>query len=261
MGKSGILGMSGSGKCLKILFYTLVVFLVGTLSAKAQVSVPNINISVGEADSPEEFSKGLQILIWLTVLTLAPSIFILTTSFTRIVIVLSIARTAMGVGQLPPHQVIVGLALLLTFFVMAPTVSKINEQALQPYMNKEITQKVALQRGIEPLREFMFRQTEESDLALFIKMAKLEKPSSTDDIPTHVLMPAFVISELKTAFKIGFMVFIPFLVIDIVIASILVSMGMLFLPPIMISMPFKIVLFVLVDGWHLIAESLVTGFS
>ncbi len=261
MRNSYIQAITASGKSLKIIFYTMIFLIIGTLSAKAQVSIPNINISVGEASTPQEFSKGLQILIWLTVLTLAPSIFILTTSFTRIVIVLAIARRAIGVDQLPPQQVIVGLALMLTFFVMAPTVNKINEQALQPYMNNEITQKMALQRGFEPLREFMFRQAEESDLALFIKMAKLDKPESTDDIPTYVLMPAFVISELKTAFKIGFMIFIPFLVIDIVISSILVSMGMLFLPPVMISLPFKIVLFVMVDGWHLIAESLVSGFS
>jgi len=235
--------------------------IIGGLSATAQVGIPNINISVGDANSPQEFSKGLQILIWLTILTLAPSIFILTTSFTRIVIVLSITRQAIGVGQLPPSQVIVGLAIMLTFFVMAPTINTINEQAFQPYVNNKITQKVALQRGLEPLREFMFRQTDESDLALFVRMAKLDKPASTDDIPTYVLMPSFVISELKTAFKIGFMIFIPFLVIDIVISSILVSMGMMFLPPVMISMPFKIVLFVMVDGWHLIAESLITGFS
>ncbi len=249
-----------AGKFYKILFCVLILFIAGTMSAKAQVSMPNINISVGEASTPQEFSKGLQILIWLTILTLAPSIFILTTSFTRMVIVLAIARRAIGVGQLPPQQIIVGLALMLTFFVMAPTVSKINEQAFQPYMKNEITQKVALQRGLEPLRDFMFRQTSESDLALFVKMAKIDKPSSIDDIPTYVLMPAFVISELKIAFKIGFIIFIPFLVIDIVISSILVSMGMMFLPPVMISLPFKIVLFVLVDGWHLIAESLVAGF-
>ncbi len=253
--------MSVSGKILKNLLYTIGVFLIGTLSASAQVGIPDINISVGQADSPEEFSKGLQILIWLTILTLAPSIFILTTCFTRIVIVLAIARRAIGVGQLPPHQIIVGLSLMLTFFVMAPTINEINNQALQPYMNNEITQKIALKKGIEPIRKFMFRQTEESDLALFIKMGKIDKPSSTDDIPTYVLMPAFVISELKTAFKIGFMIFVPFLVIDIVISSILVSMGMLFLPPVMISMPFKIILFVLVDGWRLIAESLITGFA
>jgi len=261
VGKSGTQGVAVSGKILKILFFTLIVLIVGTVAAKAQVSIPNINISVGESNTPQEFSKGLQILIWLTVLTLAPSIFILTTAFTRIVIVLSITRQAMGVAQLPPSQVIVGLSLLLTFFVMSPTINQINKQAFQPYINQQITQKEALKKGIEPLRNFMFRQTDESDLALFVKMSQMDKPSTIDDIPTYVLMPAFVISELKTAFKIGFMIFIPFLVIDIVISSILVSMGMLFLPPVMISMPFKIVLFVLVDGWHLIAESLVRGFS
>ena len=250
-----------SGKVFKIALLTLVALLLGTVAAKAQMSIPNINISVGEANTPQEVSKGLQILIWLTVLTLAPSIFILTTSFTRIMIVLSITRQAMGVAQLPPAQVIVGLSLLLTFFVMSPTINQINKQAFQPYMNQQITQQEALKRGIEPLREFMFRQTDESDLALFVKMSHMDRPASIDDIPTYVLMPSFVISELKTAFKIGFMIFIPFLVIDLVISSILVSMGMLFLPPVMISMPFKIVLFVLVDGWHLIAESLVRGFS
>ena len=261
MEKLGVCKKLVDNKGFKILFFTLMTFVIGTLSAKAQVSMPNINISVGEANTPQEFSKGLQILIWLTVLTIAPSILILTTAFTRIVIVLSITRQAMGVAQLPPAQVIVGLALLLTFFVMSPTINEINEQAFQPYMNHQITQKDALVKGVEPLRDFMFRQTDEIDLALFIKLAEIEKPEIADDIPTHVLIPAFVISELKTAFKIGFMIFIPFLVIDIVISSVLVSMGMMFLPPVMISLPFKIVLFVLVDGWHLIAESLVMGFS
>ncbi|MFW5804739.1 MAG: flagellar type III secretion system pore protein FliP [bacterium] len=260
MGKSGVYRAIMSGKYLNIILFTLVGLVIGSLSAQAQVSLPNINVSVGETNTPEEFSKGLQILIWLTVLTVAPSIFILTTSFTRSVIVLSIARQAIGTAQLPPAQVIVGLALMLTFFVMAPTVSKINENAFQPYMNNQITQQVALERGLEPIRDFMFRQTDESDLALFVKMSKIDKPNNLDDVPTYVLMPAFVISELKTAFKIGFMIFIPFLVIDITISSILVSMGMMFLPPVMISMPFKIVLFVLVDGWQLIAESLITGF-
>lgn len=253
--------MTVGNKFLKTFFLTLGSLLIGMLAAKAEIAFPSINISMGETNSPQAFSKGLQILIWLTVLTLAPSIFILTTSFTRIVIVLALTRQAMGTGQLPPSQVIVGLSLLLTFFVMSPTISEINQNAFQPYMNNEITQQIALKKGIEPLREFMFRQTDESDLALFVKMSKIDRPSSTDDIPTYVLIPSFVISELKTAFKIGFMVFIPFLVIDIVISSILVSMGMLFLPPVMISMPFKIVLFVLVDGWHLITESLLVGFS
>ena len=248
-------------KICTIIFMTVGIILLGALSAKAQMAMPNIDISFKSANSPQEFSKGLQILILLTVLTLAPSIFIMTTAFTRIVIVLALTRQAIGTGQLPPTQVIVGLALMLTFFVMAPTIGEINEQALKPYMESKITQEAALKRGVEPLRQFMFRQTAESDLALFVKLSKIDKPKTMNDIPTFVLMPAFVISELKTAFEIGFMIFIPFLVIDIVISSVLVSMGMMFLPPVMISLPFKIILFVLVDGWHLIAKSLVMGFS
>lgn len=253
-----------SGKLKKLFTISLItavfVFL-GAIAAKAQVAMPNIDISFQNASSPQEFSKGLQILIWLTILTLAPSIFIMSTAFVRIVIVLALTRQAIGTASLPPTQVIVGLSLLLTFFVMSPTIGEINDNALQPYMKNKITQEVALKRGIEPVRQFMFRQTNENDLALFVKLSKIDRPGSMKDIPTFVLMPAFVISELKTAFEIGFMIFIPFLVIDIVISSILVSMGMMFLPPVIISMPFKIILFVLVDGWHLIAQSLVAGFS
>lgn len=253
--------MGKSKKFLTVIFMTLGVVLLGALSAKAQMAVPNIDISFKNAGSPQEFSKGLQILIWLTILTLAPSIFIMTTAFTRIVIVLSLTRQAIGTAQLPPSQVIVGLAMMLTFFVMSPTIGEINQKAFQPYMDGQITQEAALKRGVEPMRQFMFRQTSESDLALFVKLSKIDKPNSINDIPTFVLMPAFVISELKTAFEIGFMIFIPFLVIDIVISSVLVAMGMMFLPPVMISLPFKIILFVLVDGWNLIAKSLVMGFS
>ncbi|MFH0702909.1 MAG: flagellar type III secretion system pore protein FliP [bacterium] len=244
---------------ISILTIFFIIF-IGVLAAKAQVGLPSVNISIGQTNTPEEFSKGLQILVLLTILTLAPSILVMTTSFTRIVIVLSLVRQALGTASLPPSQVIVGLALILTFFVMSPTINEINTQAFQPYMNKEITQQVALKKGIEPLRQFMFRQTDETDLALFVRMAKISNPTTTSDIPTYVLLPSFVISELKTAFKIGFMIFIPFLVIDVVVSSILVSMGMLFLPPVMISLPFKIILFVLIDGWYLIAKSLVMGF-
>lgn len=242
------------------LLIAFLVMFVGILSAKAQVAFPTINIGMANANTPQEFSKGIQILVILTILTLAPSILIMTTAFTRIVIVLSLTRQAIGTGNLPPGQVIVGLALILTFFVMSPTFNKINTEAFQPYMNNKITQQAALQRGIEPIRQFMFKQTDEVELALFVKMAKIRKPATTADVPTYVLLPSFIISELKTAFKIGFMIFIPFLVIDIVVASILVSMGMLFLPPPMIATPFKIILFVLIDGWHLIAKSLVEGF-
>jgi len=255
------LGKINLKKLFTILLPVLGMLFFGALAAKAQMAVPDINISFKNAGSTQEFSKGLQILIWMTVLTLAPSIFIMTTAFTRIVIVLSLTRQAIGIGSLPPSQVIVGLALMLTFFVMSPTIGEINEKAFQPYMKHQITQEAALNRGMEPLRQFMFRQTSESDLALFVQLSKVKKPKTINDIPTYVLMPAFVISELKVAFEIGFMIFIPFLVIDIVISSILVSMGMLFLPPMMIALPFKLILFVLVDGWHLIANALVTGFS
>jgi flagellar biosynthesis protein FliP len=185
----------------------------------------------------------------------------MTTAFTRIVIVLSLVRHAIGSPTLPPNQVIVGLSLILTFFVMAPTFTQINNNALQPYLASKMPQEQALTQAIDPLRAFMFKQVDEKDVALFVKLAKMEKPKTTKDVPTYVLLPAFIISELKTAFQLGFIIFLPFLVIDIVVSSILVSMGMLFLPPITISMPFKIVLFVLVDGWHLITEALILGFS
>lgn len=228
--------------------------------AQSAVGLPTLDIKVGQASSPQDVSKGLQILILLTVLTLAPALLIMTTAFTRIVIVLSMVRHAVGSPTLPPNQVIVGLSLILTFFVMAPTFSEINTQALQPYLANKIPQQQALTQAMEPLRTFMFKQVDEKDVALFVKLAKIEQPKTQKDVPTYVLLPAFVISELKTAFQLGFVVFLPFLVIDVVVSSILVSMGMLFLPPITISLPFKIILFVLVDGWHLITEALVLGF-
>lgn len=236
-------------------------FLFGTFAAQAQVAMPNINISMGQANSPQEFSKGIQILIWMTILTLAPSIIVMATAFTRIIIVLSLARQAIGVNNLPPGQVLAGLALILTFFVMTPTINEIKTKAYDPYTNGQITQQAALKIGAEPLRKFMFKQTDEKDLALFVRLAKLKNPKTTADVPTYVLLPSFIISELKTAFKIGFIIYLPFLVIDIVVSSILVSMGMLFLPPMTVSMPLKLILFVLVDGWYLIIKSLVEGFA
>ncbi|MDD3593104.1 MAG: flagellar type III secretion system pore protein FliP [Candidatus Gastranaerophilales bacterium] len=230
------------------------------LPSLAEIALPTINVGMQPANSPREFSQGIQILIMLTVLTLAPSILIMTTSFTRIVIVLSLTRQAIGTSSLPPTQVIISLALILTFFIMAPTFNKINETAFQPYLNNKITQEEALSRSMGPMRDFMFKYAEEKELALFVKMSKIEKPKNKDDIPTYVLLPSFIISELKTAFKIGFMIFIPFLVIDIVVSSILVAMGMLFLPPAIIATPFKIILFVLIDGWYLVTKSLLEGF-
>lgn len=249
-------------KCLILVIALLLgLFVFSDATALAQVSVPNVNISFGSTSQPQEITKGLQLLILMTVLTVAPSIFILMTSFTRIVIVLAMVRQAIGTPSLPPNQVIVGLAMILTFFVMAPTFDQINKNALQPYTKGAITQEVALKKGMEPLRTFMFKQTNEKDLALFVKMAKVDTPKVLDDVPTYVLLPSFIISELKKAFQIGFIVFIPFLIIDVVVASILISMGMLFLPPVTISLPFKIVLFVLIDGWHLITKALVQGFG
>ncbi len=252
--------MKYSKKIFSCLLFAVIIAFLGVHCADAQVALPSLNLSMKQVTSPQEFSNGIQVLILLTVLTLAPSILIMATSFTRIIIVLALTRQAIGTAQLPPSQVIVGLALILTFFVMSPTINKINENAFQPYMANKITQEAALKLSVEPLRTFMFKQTNESDLALFVKMARIKKPKTTVDIPTYVLLPSFIISELKTAFTIGFMIFIPFLVIDIVVASILVSMGMLFLPPPMIATPFKIILFVLIDGWHLITKSLVEGF-
>ncbi len=245
-----------------IKFFGLIsIFLLSFQQAYGAISLPNINISMQNASTPQEFTQGVQVLIMLTILTLAPSIIIMTTAFIRIVIVLSLTRQAIGTNTLPPNQVIVGLALILTFFVMSPTLSKINETAYQPYMKNVITQQQALDNSMIPIREFMFKQTHESELELFVKLSKIERPKNQDDVPTYVLIPSFVLSELKTAFKIGFVIFLPFLVIDLVVASVLVSMGMMFLPPTTVAMPFKLIMFVMVDGWALITQSLIEGFK
>ena len=224
--------------------------------------IPNINLQVGgNADTPSSLSNSLQLLMLLTVLTLAPAMLILLTSFTRIVIVLSFVRSSLATQQMPPNQVLIGLALFITLFVMMPTWQQVNQDGLQPYMKGQITQEQAFTRGMEPLRNFMIKQTREKDLALFVKMSKLERPKNFGDIPNYVLIPSFIISELKTAFQIGFIIFIPFLVIDMVVASALMSMGMMMLPPMMISLPFKILLFVLVDGWNLVIQSLMMSFK
>ena len=245
---------------MRKLGYLFLGIFMTVLPSSAAMSFPNINIGLQNANTPQDFTNGLQILIWLTILTLAPSILILTTCFVRLVVVLALTRQALGAGTLPPNQVITGLALILTFFIMAPTFNEINEKALQPYMKNQITQQVAIDRGIQPIRNFMFKQTHEKELALFVRMAKIEKPKTKEDVPTYVLLPSFIMSELKTAFTIGFVVYLPFLVIDIVVSSVLVSMGMMFLPPTMIALPFKLIMFVMVDGWYLIVKSLVESF-
>jgi flagellar biosynthetic protein FliP len=224
------------------------------------VPLPKLSVEVGKASSPEDVSVTLQILLLMTVLSLAPAILILTTSFTRIIVVLHFLRQAIGVQQVPPPQVLVGLALFLTFFVMAPTWSRVNDEALQPYLSKKVSMQEAYDKGIVPLREFMFRQTREEDLALFLSAAGVGKPEKREDVPTHALIPAYALSELRIGFQIGFVLFIPFLVIDLVVASILMSMGMMMLPPVLISLPFKVLLFVLVDGWRLVTGSLLESF-
>lgn len=247
---------------LGILIITIAVLFVFVSPVFADpLPIPEVNLQIGgEADDPATLSTALQILILLTVLSLAPAILVMLTSFTRIVIVLSFVRSSLATQQMPPNQVLIGLALFLTIFVMQPTWQQVNEDALQPYLQGEMSEQEAYSKGIQPVREFMFEQTRDKDLALFVRMAEMERPRNFDDIPTYILIPSFIISELKTAFQIGFIIFIPFLVIDMVVASALMSMGMMMLPPMMISLPFKILLFVLVDGWNLVIQSLVMSF-
>ncbi|MBT2701833.1 flagellar type III secretion system pore protein FliP [Chryseobacterium sp. ISL-80] len=212
------------------------------------------------SSDPESVSTSVKLMLLLTVLSIAPGILILMTSFTRIIIVLSFVRTALATQQMPPNQVLVGLAMFLSFFIMAPTFQEVNEQALTPLFNEEINLEQAYDKASIPFKEFMSAHTRQKDLALFLQYAKADTPESVQDIPLTALVPAFAISEIKTAFQIGFMIFIPFLVIDMVVASVLMSMGMMMLPPVMISLPFKILLFVMVDGWYLVVKSLLQSF-
>jgi len=224
-------------------------------------SIPDINLQIGDGrGGPQNFSTVLQIIIMLTLLSLAPAGLILLTSFTRIIVVLSFLRSSLATQQMPPNQILIGLALFLTFFIMAPTLQTANREGIQPYLQGTINEQEAYTRTMAPIRQFMFKQTREKDLALFVKMANLERPRNFDDIPNYVLIPGFIISELKTGFQIGFILFIPFIIIDMVVASVLMSMGMMMLPPMMISLPFKILLFVLVDGWNLVVQSLLLSF-
>jgi flagellar biosynthetic protein FliP len=235
--------------------------LAQTAPANPTLPIPRVNIGVSPATKPSDVALSLQILLLLTVVTLAPTLLVLLTSFTRIVVVLSFVRTALGTQQVPPTQVLVGLALLLTFFVMNPVIQDVNKNALQPYLANRISQKVAIDRAAVPLRKFMFKQTREKDIALFYTLSKEPRPQRQEDVPTYLLVPAFVISELKTAFQIGFAIYIPFIVIDMVVASVLLSMGMMMIPPVIISLPFKILIFLLVDGWNLTVAALFASFN
>jgi flagellar biosynthetic protein FliP len=238
----------------------LCLITVSTYAQEKALTLPKLSVEVGKATKPEDVSVTLQILFLMTILSLAPAILILTTAFTRIIVVFHFLKQAMGTGQMPPSQVMVGLALFLTFFVMAPVWNKINDQALQPYLKNKLALQDAYNVGVEPLREFMFKQTREEDLSLFVKMANVDKPKNRSEVPTYALIPAFAISELRVGFQIGFILFVPFLIIDMVVASVLMSMGMMMLPPMMISLPLKVLLFILVDGWHLIVSSLISSF-
>ncbi len=232
-------------------------------SAEAQppaMTTPYFTLGMASGDDATRGSAVLQIFLLMTVLSLAPAILTMVTSFTRIVIVLSLLRRALGTNQLPSNQIVIGLALFLTVFIMAPVWQKINQSALQPYLDQKISSQQALELGAAPLREFMFKQTREKDLALFVDIAKLKRPQNTADIPTSVLIPSFIISEVKTSFEIGLLLYVPFLIVDMVVAAVLLSMGMMMLPPVMVSLPFKLLLFVLADGWYLLVGSLVKSF-
>lgn len=236
----------------------LTIFFGPTLAGAAPL--PGVDLTIQPTDQPDQVVDTVKLLLILTVLALVPAFLMLLTSFTRIVVVLSFLRQGLGTQQTPPNQVLVGLALFLTLFIMRPVFADINTQAVQPYLNNQITQQQATDLAAQPLKEFMVKQTREKDLALFVNIAKMDKPQNIDEVPMTVLVPAFIISELKTAFLIGFLIFVPFLVIDMVVASTLMSMGMFMLPPIMISLPFKVLLFVMVDGWYLVVKSLVESF-
>jgi flagellar biosynthetic protein FliP len=239
-------------------------FLAGKLHAQGEgnmVPIPTVNISLGGSDDPDRIATVINVMFILTVLALAPSILVMMTSFVRIVVIFGFMRQAMGTQQTPPNQVIISLALFLTFYIMLPVWQNMESQAFKPFMANEITQREAFERALHPMREFMFLQTREKDLALFMRIAGEDKPLNKSEVPTTSLIPAFIISELKTAFTIGFLLYMPFLVIDMVVASVLLSMGMMMLPPVMISLPFKLMLFVLVDGWNLLVGSVVRSFG
>lgn len=244
-----------------ILCALLLICVVGPVSAAETLNgAPSVTINLGDG-TPQQMSVVVQILLLLTVLSLAPALIMMVTSFTRIVVVLSFLRHALGTQQSPPNQVLISLALFLTLFVMSPVWQKVNTEALQPYLEQKASQSEALERAADSARGFMLKQVREKDLALFVDMAKLPPPNVASEVPIHVVIPAFMISELRTAFQIGFLIFLPFLIIDIVVASILMSMGMMMLPPVMVSLPFKLILFVLADGWFLVVGSLVKSFA
>lgn len=223
--------------------------------------IPKINVDVGTSQNGKDVAVTLQILLLMTILALAPSIIIMTTSYLRIIIVFHFLKSALGTQQMPPGQLLAGVALFITFFVMAPTWNKVNQDALKPLLDEKISVEEAYNNGIEPIRDFMFKHVRDEDLELFVSMANMTRPNNRNELPTYIVVPAFVLSELRTGFIIGFFLFIPFIMVDLIISSILMSMGMMMLPPMLISLPFKILLFILVDGWNLIVGSVVRSFA
>jgi len=260
-GKGGVLrAVRGRFSMLWTAMFTMSILVIGFFVYLCAQTVPRVTLSVADGNNPGDVSVALQVLFLITVLALAPSILIMTTAFVRIIIVLSFLRRAIGTQSLPPDQLMIGLALFMTLFVMMPVLTEINQNALQPYMEQKIKFKEAIDIAVKPVRNFMLRQVTEKDVALFVRISRTPPPRTVDDLSLEVIIPAFITSELKAGFIIGFILFIPFLVIDMVVASVLLSMGMMMLPPAMISMPFKIILFVMVDGWHLIVRELITSF-
>jgi flagellar biosynthesis protein FliP len=262
-GAAALSGISRVALFSKSAMFAVPLFLLAgpVISSVCAQVIPKLTLTLANSNKPADVSVALQVLFLVTVLALAPSIVIMGTSFVRIIIVFSFLRRALGTQTMPPDQILVGLALFMTLFIMAPTLQEINTTALQPYLAEKIEFREALERGGKPMRNFMLRQVSEKDVALFVRISKTPPPHTVDDLPYMVIIPAFITGELKTGFIIGFILFIPFLVIDMIVASVLLSMGMMMLPPVMISMPFKIILFVLVDGWHLIVRQLVTSFN
>jgi flagellar biosynthesis protein FliP len=254
--------MMKSSRWLVIILIVAASFFLSSCAGTTQTQAPGVTLQIDPSGTnPQQVTSGVQLLVLLTVLSLAPTILILGTCFTRIVIVLSMLRSAIGTPTIPPNQVVIGLSLLLTFFIMAPVYSKVDQDAIQPYIKNQIDQETALNKAMEPIRDFMFKQTRQKDIALFMNLNGNSQPATQADVPTVALFPAFVISELRTAFTMGFILYIPFLVIDMVVSSVLLSMGMMMLPPSLVSLPLKILLFVMVDGWYLIVNSLALSFA
>jgi flagellar biosynthesis protein FliP len=248
----------------KLLLLTPLLLFLGQDPVFAEISttpIPGVHFDMGGSEDLEGTALSIKLILLLTILSIAPSILLLMTSFTRIAIVLSFVRTALGTQQMPPTQVIMGLSIILTFFVMGPTFQEVNNQALQPFLEGKLSQEDALDEAVSPMKEFMAKQTRESDLQLFLEYRNTKNIQSIEDIPLTALVPAFAISELKTAFQMGFLIFIPFIIIDMIVASVLMAMGMMMVPPSLISLPFKILLFILVDGWNLVVQSLFVSFK